>query len=117
MASAFSHAVAAAAIGASKPPWTRGISHSLRFAVVPAVLVVALGFRRTPEGVKRLRLCFYFFLATASHSVLDALTNSGPGIAFVAPIDNSRYFLPIRPVVVFPLGHSPPSSRNGPPRH
>lgn len=142
MASAFSHAIAAGAIGAALyqrgwpgPVWVlgaacsilpdadvigvafgipfrsvlghRGLSHSLPFAVVVAALVVALGVRKTPDGVSRWRLGLYFFLATASHGVLDALTNGGPGIAFFAPFDETRYFFPFRPVVVSPLGIRP----------
>jgi inner membrane protein len=142
VASLFSHAVAAGAIGAafSRPGWQarvwvlgaacsilpdadvigashgisfgslfghRGLSHSLLFAAAVAAVVVALGFRRTPEDVSRSRLGLYFFLATASHGVLDALTNGGPGIAFFAPFNNTRHFFPVRPVVVSPIGIRP----------
>jgi inner membrane protein len=142
MASAFSHAIAAGAIGAAcyQPGWParvwvlatacsiapdadvigvalgvpfrsllghRGLSHSLVFAAVLAALVVAVFFTRTPADLSRARLWLYVFLATASHGVLDALTNGGPGIAFFAPFDNDRYFFPVRPVVVSPLGIRP----------
>jgi inner membrane protein len=142
MASAFSHAVAAAALGAvfCRRRWPvrfwvlgaacaivpdadvigvplgipfgsvlghRGLSHSLVFAAALAAVVVALGFRQVPQGVSRPRLWLYFFLATASHGALDALTNGGPGIAFFAPIDSTRYFFPVRPVVVSPIGIRP----------
>jgi inner membrane protein len=43
------------------------------------------------------------FLATASHGVLDALTDGGPGIAFVVPFDDTRYFLPWQPIRVSPI--------------
>jgi inner membrane protein len=43
------------------------------------------------------------FLATASHGVLDAMTNGGLGVAFFSPFDNRRYFLPWRPVRVSPI--------------
>ena len=120
MASGFSHAVAAAAIGTAfyrrgltAQFWVlgtacailpdadvigvplgipfgslfghRGLSHSLLFAAALAAVVVALSFRRMPDAVSRARLWFYFFLATSSHGVLDALTNGGPGIAFFVP--------------------------------
>ena len=45
----------------------------------------------------------YLFLATASHGVLDAITNGGLGAAFFSPFDNTRYFLPWRPVLVSPI--------------
>ena len=85
----------------------RGLSHSLLFAAAVAAVVVAVGFRHVPEGVSRPRLWLYLFLATASHGVLDALTDGGPGIAFFAPFDNARYFFPFRPIVVSPLGIRP----------
>jgi inner membrane protein len=85
----------------------RGLSHSLLFAAALAALVVALGFRRAPAALSRPRLWLYFFVATASHGVLDALTNGGPGIAFFAPFDETRYFFPFRPVMVSPLGIRP----------
>jgi inner membrane protein len=85
----------------------RGVSHSLLFAIVVAAVIVALCFRRAPESVSRVRLGLYLFLATASHGALDALTNGGPGIAFFAPFDDTRYFFPFRPVVVSPLDLRP----------
>ena len=84
----------------------RGLSHSLTFAAALAAVVVALFFRRAP-GISRARLWVYFFLATASHGALDALTNGGPGIAFLAPFDTRRYFFPVRPIEVSPLGIRP----------
>jgi len=84
----------------------RGLSHSLMFAAALAAVVVALFFRRA-AGISRPRLWIYFFLATASHGALDALTNGGPGIAFLAPFENRRYFFPVRPIEVSPLGIRP----------
>jgi hypothetical protein len=40
----------------------------------------------------------YFFVVTASHGALDAMTDGGLGIAFFAPFDNTRYFFPFRPI-------------------
>jgi inner membrane protein len=45
----------------------------------------------------------YFFLATASHGLLDAMTDGGLGVAFFAPFDNHRYFLTWRPIHVSPI--------------
>src|SRR5205823_12908227 len=45
-----------------------------------------------------------FFAVTAAHPILDAMTNGGLGVAFFAPFENSRYFLPWRPVEVSPIG-------------
>jgi inner membrane protein len=51
-------------------------------------------------------LWLYFFLATASHGLLDALTNGGLGVAFLSPFDTTRYFFGFRPVAVSPIGVS-----------
>jgi inner membrane protein len=83
----------------------RGFTHSLMFAVLIASAIVALGFRsgKTP-GIGRFALWLYLFLATASHGLLDALTDGGLGVAFFSPFDNHRYFLPWRPIRVSPIG-------------
>ena len=78
----------------------RGFSHSLVFAAVLALVVFALPFA---SGHRRL-LWLFLFLATASHGLLDALTDGGLGVALFAPFDNSRYFFPVRPIVVSPIG-------------
>ena len=49
----------------------------------------------------------YLFIATASHGLLDAMTDGGLGVAFFSPLDNSRYFLPWRPIRVSPIGITP----------
>jgi inner membrane protein len=36
--------------------------------------------------------------------VLDAMTDGGSGVAFWAPFDDERYFLPWRPIPVSPIG-------------
>src|SRR5678815_3579050 len=45
-----------------------------------------------------------FTPVTASHGLLDALTNGGRGIGFFAPFSNHRYFFPWRPIQVSPIG-------------
>jgi len=82
----------------------RGLSHSLFFAALLAVAVVALFFSREQQHWGRLWL--FFFLATASHALLDALTTGGLGVALFAPLENSRYFFPWRPIEVSPLSVS-----------
>ncbi len=47
--------------------------------------------------------CF-FGLITASHGVFDAMTNGGLGIAFFSPFDQTRYFFPVTPIEVSPIG-------------
>jgi inner membrane protein len=81
----------------------RGLTHSLAFALLLACLTVALFFR---GAANRKTLVLYFFLVTASHGALDAMTNGGLGVAFFAPFSAARYFFPFRPVVVSPIGLS-----------
>lgn len=83
----------------------RGFAHSLLFAAIAAALVTALAFRDVPRYTKKWwMLLAYFFFVTASHGVLDAMTNGGYGIGFFIPFDSTRYFLPWRPLEVAPIG-------------
>ena len=75
----------------------RGFTHSLLFAVLVAG-VVTLVTRRGP------RVFACIFAATASHGILDAFTNGGLGVAFFSPFDPARYFFPVRPIQVSPIG-------------
>jgi inner membrane protein len=79
----------------------RGLTHSLVFALLLGVLVVAVFFR---DAKNKATLVIFFFLATASHGALDPLTNGGLGVAFLAPFSGARYFFPARPVEVSPIG-------------
>lgn len=81
----------------------RGFTHSFVFALLLALAVVAIFFRDTPD---RKTLVAYFFLVTASHPLLDALTDGGLGVALFAPFSDARYFFPARPVEVSPIGLS-----------
>lgn len=81
----------------------RGITHSFAFAAVTATLCwYFLRHRDEKTGV----LWTFLFLSAASHSVLDAFTNGGLGVAFFAPFSNARYFFPFRPIEVSPIGLS-----------
>jgi inner membrane protein len=84
----------------------RGLSHSLVFALAVSLAVTFLAFPQCPPRWTRLRLLSYFFAVTASHGVLDAMTDGGLGVAFFAPFDETRYFLPFRPISVSPIGLS-----------
>lgn len=83
----------------------RGLTHSLAFAVLVGFLVVRIMF---PEMETWSRawwgLQLHYAFVTASHDVLDAMTDGGLGIAFFAPFDNGRYFLPWTPIRVSPIG-------------
>jgi len=91
----------------SHPLGHRGLSHSLFFAGVLALGSLNLS-QKTPQGFPygSLGLILFYWLITASHGILDAMTDGGLGIALLAPFDNTRYFLPFRPIPVAPLGMS-----------
>jgi inner membrane protein len=83
-------------------PWGhRGASHSLVFAVGVS-LMVALGTRvaRGPA----LKVGLLTLAAVGSHGVLDAMTTGGLGAALLWPFTSARYFLPVRPIPVAPIG-------------
>jgi inner membrane protein len=82
----------------------RGFTHSLLFAVLLSTFVALLSSRRVSPGESLFWVWSYLFLATASHGILDAMTDGGLGVAFFSPFDNHRYFLPWRPIRVAPIG-------------
>lgn len=77
----------------------RGFTHSLLFAGMWSLLLATTAFCEN-----KTRIFIVLFLATASHGVLDAMTNGGLGIAFLSPFDNARYFFDFRPILVSPIG-------------
>lgn len=78
----------------------RGLTHSIAFA---AALSAALAMLAFPRGTARLPVFGFLFLCSVSHGLFDAMTSGGSGIAFFAPFDETRYFLPWRPIRVSPL--------------
>ena len=79
----------------------RGLSHSFFFAALVGLAVAPLAGVRS---MRRSWLVIYFALVTASHALLDGLTDGGLGVALFAPFSNERYFLPWRPIEVSPIG-------------
>ncbi|MDQ1348537.1 MAG: inner membrane protein [Acidobacteriota bacterium] len=79
----------------------RGFTHSLAFALL-------LGCGALPLSkwlqVGRWWAFFVVFLSTASHGLLDALTDGGLGVAFFSPFSNERFFLPWSPFPASPIG-------------
>ena len=84
----------------------RGFTHSLLFAALLGALGTVALFPTARSAVHRGIVWSYLFLATVSHGFLDALTNGGHGVAFLAPFENSRYFFPFSPIEVSPIGIS-----------
>lgn len=83
----------------------RGMTHSIFFAVIWSILLLLL-FHTSEKSSNKYKLFTFYFLATASHSILDALTTGGTGVAFFAPFDLDRYFLPWRVIKVSPISAS-----------
>lgn len=79
----------------------RGASHSLAFALAVGVLG-ALAARWL--GTTRWRAFAVLAFCTASHPLLDALTNGGLGVALLWPWSEARVFAPWRPIAVSPIG-------------
>ena len=89
-----------AGVAIGSPLGHRGLTHSLAFAAALAAVLTPLLVTPGTRG----RLWVYLFLATASHGILDGMTNGGIGVAYFAPFDTARYYLPWRPIAVSPLG-------------
>ncbi|HEX6083831.1 MAG TPA: metal-dependent hydrolase [Thermoanaerobaculia bacterium] len=88
--------VAAFALGIpyEHPLGHRGFTHSIAFALLYAAFCALL--LRVPP--------YFIFLCTLSHTLLDALTDGGLGVAFFSPFSNERYFFPWTPIRVSPIG-------------
>jgi inner membrane protein len=77
----------------------RGFFHSLTFAALTSLAACLLLFRDPVRFSGKWWLLFGMVtLAGASHGLLDTLTDAGLGIGLFIPFENSRYFMPFRPV-------------------
>jgi len=81
----------------------RGMTHSLLFAAIVAAI---MSVRFTSGARNRIKLSLLLFVITASHGLLDAMTDGGLGVAFFSPFNPQRYFLPWTPIHVSPIGAS-----------
>lgn len=81
----------------------RGVTHSLFFATMLALILTVVFYLRSPASVMS-RTSLYLFACGSSHGFLDAMTNGGLGVAFFSPFNTTRYFLEFRPVTVSPIG-------------
>jgi inner membrane protein len=81
----------------------RGLSHSLPFAGVVATLLTAGLPARLRRDAGLWRLWLALFAGLASHGLLDALTNGGRGVAFLAPFSDARWHFPYTPIEVSPI--------------
>ena len=92
----------------------RGFFHSPFFGILLSFFLMNIFVQDVPRFSKQWFFYFlFFFLLTASHGFLDALTNGGLGIALLSPFDSTRYFLPWAPIEVSPIGIGSFISRRG----
>ena len=108
----------------------RGASHALLVAAVVAALVTMLMRQwimqgsqnrsselveerftdKRPSTGSRLRysgplfVFAFLFASMASHGILDAFTSGGLGPALLWPFSDARYFAPVTPIRVSPIG-------------
>lgn len=78
-----------------------GLTCSLIFSLITILLYKIRSFRT---------LLILFIIYTASilsHTFLDMLTNGGLGCAVLWPFDQARYFFPVTPIPVSPIGIAP----------
>lgn len=83
----------------------RGFTHSFVFAFLFGLFSSSLYLKSL--NILKLRFwgwTLFFFLVTSTHTVLDAMTNGGHGVAMLSPFDNTRHFFEWRPIKVSPLG-------------
>ncbi len=77
----------------------RGATHSFVIAALTATIATML-FRPT----QRTLIWAFFFVSTASHGLLDTLTSGGLGAALLWPFSEARFFAPVQPIRVSPIG-------------
>ena len=91
----------------------RGVTHSIFFALLTGFFVVMVFYRGSPLFFLRkinlslkttVLLTIFFAFITASHGIMDGLTNDGAGIAFFWPLENTRHVFPFRPLETSPIG-------------
>lgn len=85
----------------SAPFGHRGATHSLAFAAAVAVLAA---WAASKGGLRFGRALAFSFAAIGSHGLLDALTDGGLGAALLWPFSDVRFFFPVQPLPVAPIG-------------
>lgn len=81
----------------------RGASHAL----LTAMLIGLAGVSAVRWFGTRPSVVFLFLMAaTASHGLLDTLTDGGLGVALLWPWSDARIFAAVRPIEVSPIGLS-----------
>ena len=83
----------------------RGFLHSIPFALLVG-FAAPLVLHRDASLRTRIVLSVGYVLATASHGLLDALTDGGRGVGLWIPFSNERFFAPFRPILTSSLDPS-----------
>jgi inner membrane protein len=84
-------------------PWGhRGASHSLAIALLVGLVAGALLARVT--RTRAWPAVAFAVLAIASHGLFDMLTDGGKGVAYLWPLSAERFFFPVQPIPVAPIG-------------
>lgn len=78
----------------------RGLTHSIAFALLCALLVSLQAQRLKAD---RLRAFAFLAVSMASHGLLDACTNRGGGVSLLWPLDNTKLAFGFRPIQTAPL--------------
>ncbi len=79
----------------------RGFMHSVFFALCMAVLS-AFFYRILKSSPAKVFLAILF--SSVSHSLLDAMTDGGLGVALLWPFSEERLFFIMQPIKVSPIG-------------
>jgi inner membrane protein len=77
----------------------RGASHAILVAAAVAAFITAI-MRHARTGI----VFAFLFVSMASHGLLDAFTSGGLGPALLWPMSDARYFAPVTPIRVSPIG-------------
>lgn len=85
-------------------PWGhRGFTHSIAFSVLLGILTPLAVSGLRPGRRSALIAMGLLGLATLSHALLDMLTDMGLGVGLFIPLDDTRYFWPMRPLETSPV--------------
>lgn len=79
----------------------RGFTHAIAFAAFLGFLAT---FCHKYLNTSKVITFTLVFIGACSHGIFDALTDGGQGVAFFWPLTDHRYFFPIRPIEVSPIG-------------
>ena len=91
----------------------RGFTHSIFFAAVTGVVFSAFFLSVVKSFGQSLLLMLIFFLASFSHTYLDAMTEASYGVCFFCPFSDERYFFPFTLFSSYTTGVSKKGFRSG----